>query len=203
MLTQGFAMTSPAHSPAEPPASYDHDTIALHWLTAALVVLAWLLAQFIDDFPNGLPRTVARSVHVALGVMLALVLAVRLSWRRRGGLRLDPAAGWQGRLAVLGHRSLYVLLVAMILVGVTNVWVRGDNLFGLVRVPSFAPGDKALRETIGQLHEWLANALLIVAGLHALVALWHHFVLRDGVLRRMWPGLRRSNDAFHPDFTHR
>jgi len=196
-------MISSARSAAPPPASYDHDTIALHWLTAALVVLAWLLAQFIDDFPNGTPRTMARSVHIALGVMLALVLAVRLSWRRRGGLRLDTAAGWPGRLAVLGHRSLYVLLAAVIVVGVTNAWVRGDNLFGLVRVPSFAPGDKALRGTIGTLHEWLANALLILAALHALAALWHHFVLKDGVLRRMWPALRGPRAPFHPDFTGR
>jgi cytochrome b561 len=203
MLTQAFAMVSIPRSLAQPPASYDHDTIVLHWLTAALVVLGWLLAQFIDDFATGTPRTLARSVHIALGIVLALVLVVRLSWRRRGGLRLEAAPGWPGRLALVGHRSLYALLVAVVAVGVLNAWVRGDDLFGLVRIPSFAPGDKALRGTIGDLHEWLANALLIVATLHALVALSHHFVLKDGVLRRMLPRGRPAAREFHPDFTGR
>jgi cytochrome b561 len=31
------------------------------------------------------------------------------------------------------------------------------------------------------------TVILILAGLHALVALWHQFILRDGALRRMSP----------------
>lgn len=38
-----------------------------------------------------------------------------------------------------------------------------------------------------ELHEWFANAVLIVVGLHAGAALFHRYVLRDEVLRRMWP----------------
>ena len=170
-----------------PLAAYDRDTIVLHWLTVVLVACGWLLAQFIDDFPTGTPRTMARSVHIALGVVLALVIVVRLSWRRRGGLRLEPEPGGLGRLAVLVHAALYALLVAVVIAGIFNVWVRGDDLFGLARVPSFAPGDKALRATLGDVHEWLANALLILAAAHAAAGLWHHWVLKDRVLRRMWP----------------
>jgi cytochrome b561 len=32
-----------------------------------------------------------------------------------------------------------------------------------------------------------ANAIMIVTALHAVAALFHHYVLRDGVLRRMLP----------------
>jgi cytochrome b561 len=170
-----------------PLAAYDRETVVLHWLTVALVVAAWLLAQFIDDFPRGTPRTLARSVHVTLGVVLAVVLARRLLWRRGGGARLEPEPGWRGRAAVLMHYALYALLGLVVIAGVANVWIRGDDLFGVVRLPSFAPDDKPLRETVGSVHEWIANALLILAALHAATALWHHWVLKDGVLRRMWP----------------
>ncbi|HUP09111.1 MAG TPA: cytochrome b/b6 domain-containing protein [Caldimonas sp.] len=169
-----------------PLAAYDRNTVVLHWLTAALVACGWLLAQFIDEFPTGTARTLARSVHVSLGLVLALVLVVRLSWRRRGGLRLEPQPGSLGRLAVITHAALYALLVAVVVAGVVNVRVRGDDLFGLVRVPSFAPGDKALRRTLGEVHGWLANVLLILAGAHAAAGLWHHWALKDGVLHRMW-----------------
>ena len=36
-------------------------------------------------------------------------------------------------------------------------------------------------------HALAANAILIVAGLHAAAALFHHFILRDATLRRMLP----------------
>jgi cytochrome b561 len=36
-------------------------------------------------------------------------------------------------------------------------------------------------------HGYLAYALFGLAGAHALIALWHQFVLRDGLLARMWP----------------
>jgi cytochrome b561 len=67
---------------------------------------------------------------------------------------------------------------------------RGDNLFGLVQVPAFDPGNRALRRAAAGWHELAANWLLILAGLHALVALAHHYIRRDGVLRRMLPGLK-------------
>jgi cytochrome b561 len=36
-------------------------------------------------------------------------------------------------------------------------------------------------------HAWGAHTLLILAGLHALVALVHQYVLRDRLLERMLP----------------
>lgn len=56
---------------------------------------------------------------------------------------------------------------------------------GLVAIPKLLPGHAQLRPTIESLHKFLANALVIVAALHALAALLHHFRLQDDVLRRM------------------
>ena len=44
------------------------------------------------------------------------------------------------------------------------------------------PGKPGL---IGELHENGGNLILILAGLHMAMALWHQFVRRDGTLRRM------------------
>ena len=40
----------------EPTARYDNVSILLHWLTAALIILLWIIAQVIDDFAKGTPR---------------------------------------------------------------------------------------------------------------------------------------------------
>jgi cytochrome b561 len=85
------------------------------------------------------------------------------------------------------HRLPYVLLVIEVLLGVTNAWARGVSRFIVLTIPSFAPGDRALVRRINGVHELVANTILVVAGLHALAALVHHYVWKDDVLRRMLP----------------
>lgn len=167
---------------------YDSRSIALHWLTAALVVTLFVLGQTIDWFPKGSPRGLARSAHIALGAVLAMVLIRRIWWRLGNGASLPPAsAGILDRSSALAHKMLYVLLVGTVLFGLANAWVRGDTLFNLLKIPAFDPGNAALREFVEELHSWSADVLLAVAGLHAAAALMHHFLLKDDVLRRMLP----------------
>ncbi len=164
---------------------YDRTTVLLHWTTAVLVVGLWILAQVIDDFANP-ARIMVRSLHITLGLVLMVVLLWRLTWRLRGGVRLpDEHPLWMHRIAQTTHIGLYALLAATVVMGVTNELVRGDNIFTLFKLPSIAPGNRALRGTVGDLHGLLANALLILAGFHATAALFRHYVLRDGLLRRM------------------
>ena len=168
--------------------SYDRRTIALHWLTALLVISLWLLGQTIDWFPKGSPRAIARSTHIALGVGLAFVLIRRIWWRLADGVHMKVAGSNAfDTIATWTHKGLYLLLVGTVLLGIANAWVRGDTLFMLLKIPAFDPGNTALRESVEDLHSWAANSLLIVAGLHAAAALLHHFVLKDDILRRMLP----------------
>ena len=165
---------------------YDRTTVALHWLTAALVVALWGLGQTIDFFPKGTARVYARSVHISLGGVLLTVLALRIAWRIGAGARLPAAAsGWLGRLGAWMPRVLYALLVGTVLLGVANAWERGDNLFNLYRIPAYDAANEALRQTIEDWHAVCANVLLAASGVHAAAALLHQFVLKDGLLRRM------------------
>ena len=171
-----------------PAMTYDRLSIGLHWLTAALVVVLWTLGQTIDFFPKGAPKMDARSVHITLGATLALVLLVRIPWRLSAGRRLPLAnSGPLGITAKLVHYGLYLLVAATVVLGVLNAWQRGDTLFNLYTIPKLVPGDVALRRTLQGLHGDFADVVLIVAGLHAAAALTHHYLLRDGVLRRMLP----------------
>jgi cytochrome b561 len=180
---------------AEPTVRYDRTSILLHWTTAALVVLLWGIAQVIDLFPRGTPRVMARSVHIILGAVLAVVLVARVAWRLRSGRRLPMTSpGLMGYAAVIVHYGLYVLVAAAVVFGILNTWVRGDSIFGLYSIPKLAPAITGLRKTVGESHELTANMVLIFAGLHAAAAMFHHFALRDAVLRRMLPA-RESNES--------
>jgi cytochrome b561 len=100
-------------------------------------------------------------------------------------------SGLMGHIARATNWGLYILLAATLILGMANAWIRGDRIVGLFTIPSLAPGDTALRNLVEYLHSTAANVILIVAGLHAVAALFHHFVLHDAVLRRMLP-TRRS-----------
>jgi len=168
--------------------SYDRATIVYHWVTVACVAVLWCIGQTIDYFPKGTPRITARSAHILLGATLAAVLVARIVWRIRFGRRLPAASA--GALRVVqtcGHLTLYALLVATVAVGVANTWIRGDTIIGLFKIPSLAPGQTDLREQVENIHAWLANTLLVVAGLHAVLALLHGRVFGHAVIRRMLP----------------
>lgn len=170
------------------PARYDGTSILLHWVTAALVVILWTLGQTIDFFPKGAPKIDARSTHFVLGATLGVVLLVRVAWRASAGRSLPLAgSGWSGTAARVVHYGLYALIATTVVLGVFNAWQRGDVFFNVYTIPKLVPGDLALKHTLEALHGDFADIVLIVAGLHALAALVHHYLLRDSVLRRMLP----------------
>ncbi len=172
-------------------ARYDSVSVSLHWITAGLVLALWLMGQTIDWFSVGAPRIDARSAHITLGAVLAVVLLVRIVWRARWARPPPPAyAGFAGAAARAGHAVLDARGIGVVALGMAEAGSRGDNLFGIYTIPSLAPGDKSLRKIVGHWHANGANLMLIVAGLHALVGLVHHYFLKDGVLRRMLPRTR-------------
>lgn len=172
------------------PRTYDKTTILFHWVSVAIILGLWVIGQTIDFYPKGDPRIVMRSLHITFGIVLAVLLVMRIGWRFGGGVRLPPAvAGASGKLATGAHHLLYLLMAAVVLVGIAAVWIRGDNIFNLFQVPAFDPANKQLRKDIVEWHGLLANSLLVLAGLHALIAIWHHKVNKDDVLRRMLPKL--------------
>ena len=175
---------------------YDRRTIRLHWTTAVLMTVLWGVAQIIDLFPKGMPRISARSVHITLGVLLAVVLVMRIVWRVRSGRRLPLARqGVWGQVARTVHWVLYAGLAAVVVLGMLNAWARGDSIFNLFHIPKLLPTALQLKPTVEYLHKTVANALVILAGAHALAAVAHHFILRDGVLRRMLPQTLAKRDV--------
>jgi cytochrome b561 len=180
-------MTSAMHAQAAVAADvYDDRTIHLHWVTAAIVALLWGIAEVIDLFPRGAPKIAVRSVHIILGLLLVVVVVRRLIWRSGRGKKVPPASGGHlGQVARLSHAMLYAVLMAVLFLGILNAWARGDSVFSLFSIPKLLPDVPSLKPTVGRLHKIGANALVILALLHALAALFHHYVLHDNVLQRM------------------
>lgn len=175
-----------------PRAAYTASQKWLHWSLFGLVLFMYALTFGEDIFPRGDVRAeMAWKIHISFGIVFAALVAWRLLLRLRGGAPALPAGmtPLESAAAKTGHLLLYALLVAIPILGVLLTWYRGDALsfFGLFTIPSPVMPDRAMARSIKGLHSLCANGILIVAGLHALAALWHHYVRRDAVLRRMLP----------------
>jgi cytochrome b561 len=93
------------------------------------------------------------------------------------------------------HYLLYLLLVVQTGLGFVFRWAQGHpvGFFGLFGIPGpFGAADRPTRHLVHALHEYVGWAIIIIAALHALAALYHHYVLKDRVLKRMLPGAARD-----------
>ena len=165
---------------------------ALHWLTVTFVLVAWALGAFDDALPKGALRAGGLFVHICAGLAILGLLFARLLWRLADPppQRESTLLGvWFEYIARLTHYALYALLFAVPIAGILLQFTRGDALplFGISEVRSPWPADRALARTIKEVHEVLANSLVILAGVHAAAALLHHWVFRDRTLMRMLP----------------
>jgi cytochrome b561 len=165
---------------------------AVHWLTALFVIAGWLLGQFGDDLPKAYHDT-GLLIHMTLGESVVVLLLFRLAWRFA-----DPPPELEGTsygklvesAARLSHFALYALLLVVPCLGMIVQLKRGHDLplFALWDFASPWPADRTVARTVLAAHSFLADALLILAGIHACAAIVHHHIWRDRTLVRMLPG---------------
>jgi len=181
---------------------YDLLSRALHWLTAIAVLVAFILGPggFGRQMHEGLDPATRWDIvtHESLGLLVFVLTLLRLLW-----VALRPAkprfemAGWMNAVSHLVHGLLWLL---MLIVPATALLALGSEghpltLLGGIRVnemPFIAQSALAPMADWGEVHGFLGDAILTLAGLHAAAAIYHHVILKDGVLRSMSPlGARR------------
>jgi cytochrome b561 len=168
---------------------YDGTSIALHWLTAILVILNFASAELWGLFAKPTRHLMIVS-HMSLGILLAVVVVARIVWRLMPGHQVESAThGWEERLSKAVQYLLYLLLLAQAVLGFLVRWSEGQSMsfFGFLIPPPFAPMTRAEHETLMQRHDQIGWAIIVIAVCHAAAALYHHFVRRDRVLVRMLP----------------
>jgi cytochrome b561 len=163
---------------------------ALHWLTAILVVAAYVVSKGDRYSLYSSDAGGIRRVHETLGTLVFVVVVAQLLWRLINiAPAKQPMPRWAALLATLVRLLLYTLLIAVPATAVLGTWLMGlpMTLVGL-DVPSQIARAHELGQQIMKVHTVLGDSILWVAGGHAAAALFHHFVLRDNVLRSMTSG---------------
>lgn len=162
--------------------------IAIHWVSASLILAQVYLGFAFGNFPRGsAERTELFTWHKTVGVVILLLALARLAVRLIDSPPPYPAdfPKWERRAAVWSHRLLYFMMIALPLTGLAAVSKRATNgmtelafgtWFPVVPIPA-----------IGLPHKWLAYAMIGLLVIHVLAALKNQFLNRGPVADRMPP----------------
>ncbi|MCH4271939.1 cytochrome b [Kerstersia gyiorum] len=163
----------------------------LHWLIALLMPGILALGFYMQDLPFSPGKLQLYSWHKWLGVTVFLLALVRLGYRLGHPPPALPAH--MNRLERLaahgGHLALYALMLSIPLSGWLMSSAKGVQTvwFGVLPLPDLLARDRALGDTLAQVHAFLNFAFLGMLLLHTLAALKHQFIDKDGLLARMLP----------------
>lgn len=182
-------MTSPSNATNR----YHPLSIYLHWLLALALATMFGVGIYMADLPFSPERLKLMNWHKWAGIVVLALSIFRLVWRIARPApalpqpMLDAMPTWQLRAYKGTHWGLYALFFAVPLVGWAYSSAAGFPvvLFGLFPLPDWVATDKALAELIKPWHQITAFALAFLVMLHVAAALKHHFIDRDGLLKRM------------------
>ena len=196
--------------------AYGSVSMLFHWVTAAAFIAAYVIAYYVIWIvdpetsvkpplfglaPNGDHVVPILNIHWVLGLTIGFLVLPRLLWRLFGTRpRSLSAAPSEHIAAEAAHCALYALLIVMPLSGYMNTYDPTD--FGIFTIPAFKdtwlfawissafsvswPEVEKPMEAIHRFAgSWIAWPLVAI---HIAAALFHHFVRKDGVLKRMLPG---------------
>ena len=180
-----------------PTSHYDGLSRAFHWVTAIAVTAAFILG------PGGFGRLMRDGVdpathmdivwHESLGILVFVLTVLRLVWVAfRPAVPKVPMAGWMHAAGTLGHVVLWTLLLALPITALLTLGSEGNpvTLLGGLRIdqmPWIADSAIAPLADWGDVHQLLGDAIMWIAGVHAVAAIFHHVVLKDRVLNTMLP----------------
>ncbi len=163
--------------------------ILLHWLMALMIFSLYAVGLSVDSFAKP-TRPMIINAHAVVGLAVLILLVLRIVARKATATPDYPGGmGPMFRLAAAaGHGLLYLLMIAVPLVGVATFLRAGRTLdLGLLQIPSPFAANRDLAHQLQEIHAVLAHLLIATVVGHALVALYHQFILGDGIMERMRP----------------
>jgi cytochrome b561 len=174
---------------------YGAVAISLHWLLALAIIGSFSLGVYMHDLPFSIARVKLFNYHKWAGITILALSVLRLLWRLTHRppplsprqMALTPA--WQQRAAKVSHTLMYVLFLAVPLLGWAYSSAAGVPVvwFGVLPLPDWMPVNRDLANSLLKpLHAYAAFTLAGVVLLHVAAAIKHQFVDRDRLMSRMW-----------------
>lgn len=154
------------------PNGYSRTQIALHWAVVILFAAQFLLADSIEEAWRAIekggtvPEGSSPLVHIVPGVLIGLFAVWRLALRlTRGAPAAPPGPALQRMAGEAVHWALYLLMFLLPVSGAA-AWFGGV-------------------EEAADMHQLFKMLALVLIALHVAAALYHQYVVKDGLIGRM------------------
>lgn len=166
-----------------------------HVVVLVLIGLQLILGWSMGALPeHSTALGLVLATHESFGLLLLAVAVFFVLWAVVINKRPEHSGirGWQRKLSLWVHGILFALILLEPLLGLSVVELGGHaaSFFGIWHVPAVFARHRDIAGPLADVHSFIAGSILVVAGLHALAALYHHFVERDDVLVGMLPWRR-------------
>ncbi len=173
---------------------YGSLSIAMHWLMLLLIVAVYACIELREFYPKGSdPRNALKAWHFTLGLSVFFLIWLRLLLKLT---QVTPnivpmPVKWQLLFAKVMHLVLYVFMLGMPILGWLILSGEGKDIpFYGMSMPSLMEMNKEVAKLVKELHEIGGTIGYFLVGIHAVAALFHHYVIKDNTLSRILPGKR-------------
>lgn len=138
----------------------------------------------------------APDLHKSIGILFFALMLSRLIWRYKQVTpkHLASHSEIERKAGKAIHSILYLLIFTIMITGylISTADGRGIDVFEMITIPAFGSIIENQEDIAGLIHKLLAYLLILLAALHAVAALKHHFIDKDNTLNRMI-GKRHNN----------
>ena len=170
-------------------ATYGWLARALHWVIAILIAYLIYLGLVSGDL-EGEAKSAMRATHKSFALLVLALMTVRVVWRLMNPRPEDPPGtpAWQKAAAFWAHWAIYAAVYFQLVVGILVAGQRPISFFGLFEIGPLLTENREQHEFFEELHGvgWIVLAVLV--GIHVLAAIYHQFIRKDDVVRRMTTG---------------
>lgn len=169
---------------------YGWVSITLHWFMALAFIAMYFVGDWmveLDYYDSWYHR--APHLHKSVGIVLVALMVIRFVWNKSQPKPEEQGSNrWMNRFAWLGHQGFYLFVLLLFISGylISTAKGKGIDVFDWFQVPALLAESKDRGDLAGDIHELLANLFILMALGHALAALYHHFIVKDYTLKRMF-----------------
>ena len=166
---------------------YNKVQTLIHWLVAGLIFFLLLTGTFVlTEIPNSDPQKIKNlSIHASLGALALIMVITRVvvALKTPQPPHVVTGSAWGNRLGAIAPKVLNLLSLVVALSGLAMG--VGSGLLELILTGVGALPDTFEGKPVRIIHGLSSKLLIAAVVFHVLAALYHQFVLRDGIFKRI------------------
>lgn len=165
---------------------YSKGTIAIHWISAILILILFPLGKYMSGIPTADKMTWIQ-VHVLLGLLIFLLTILRsiLFFTSLRPVHLDTGSKFNDLLAIGIQRSFYILLLLIGISGISTL-IFGGYLDAFMS-STISPELILPHEDILPLkaHNLLSGLMILLIGMHIVGVIRFNIKHKTNVIKRI------------------